>query len=51
MFSVFRNNTETDLHLLLPATPAAAKYQQELESELDTFRVSLLNRIEQELML
>ncbi len=48
-FSVFHNNTLTDLHELLPAVPAAKQYQVELESELELLRASVLNRLKEEL--
>ena len=48
-FSVFHNNTLTDLHKLLPPIPAAKQYQVELESELELLRTSVLNRLKEEL--
>lgn len=48
-FSVFHNNTLTDLHKILPSVPAAKQYQVELESELELLRTSVLNRLKEEL--
>ena len=48
LFSVFLNNTLTDLHQLLPPVPAAKKYQSELEDELHSFHAAILKRLDQE---
>ena len=48
-FSVFHNNTLTDLQKLLPPIPAAKQYQIELESELELLRTSVLIRLKEEL--
>lgn len=47
LFSVFRNNTLTDLHELLPPVPAAKRYQAELEKELSQFRSAVMDRLKQ----
>lgn len=48
MFSVFRNNTEYDLRRLLPLTSQTLKYKKELESELESFKISVMNRLSEE---
>jgi len=48
LFSIFLNNTQMDLHRLLPPVPAAKRYQSKLEDELEDFHSALLNRLERE---
>ena len=48
MFSVFRHNPEYDLRRLLPLTSQTLKYKKELESELESFKISVMNRLSEE---